>query len=123
MNTLNLLTSALSRVNSLTATFDSLEKDGVINKVGAGRAKFDEVITSETRQTETEIIDALDQLDGDALAETLKALDEVRNLRQVFFMLKKDSAKRAYEHAKNAKSAMSSAVDKVNSLPALPFAK
>jgi hypothetical protein len=109
-----LLASALSRVNGLAATFDSLEKNCYLVKINNDEPIVREMIAVETQRTESEIIDTLDELDGEALTRTLRALDEVRYARDALLPVSQEAAVRAKRHARQAVSALSSAIDIIN---------
>lgn len=113
MQALGLLSSALSRASGLAATFESLERSCNLLKVDAGEPLVKNMISAETQRTELEIIDALDDLDGEALTKTLWALDELRNARDAFSLVTEESALKANRHTLHAVSAMSSAIESI----------
>jgi hypothetical protein len=103
MKALTLLSSAMTRMDGVFEKLDSLETEfGLVPAT-----IVDEVIDTQTRRSEREIMDALDELDGEIRSKTLKALAEVRNTRRSSCMLIKGSALRACHHARNARSHMS----------------
>lgn len=114
MHAVGLLNSALSRVSGLAARFESLERSCAVLKVNSQEPLVKTLIAEETQRTELEIIDALDELEGEALTKTLWALDELRNARDAFSLITEDSAVKANHHARKAASAMFSAINTIN---------
>lgn len=114
MYVMGLLNSALSRANGLAATFESLERGCSVLKLDTNEPLVKTIIAEATQRTERDIIDALDELDGEALTKTLWALDELRNARDAFSLITEDRAVRANQHARKAVSAMFSVINTIN---------